>query len=157
MSITNSGVTGTGIGAGKILQVVNSTTTTSYTHSSATYGDMGLSASITPQTNSKVLVLLSLHYFIENYKNEGFGVKILRDSTAIFTSSNYHIYGFSNASGTNVETKSKVPFHILDSSVGGNGSTSITYKVQVGTYLGNGVVFSSNGASSELTLFEVGA
>jgi len=143
---------------GKILQVVNSTTTTSYTHSSATYGDMGLSASITPQTNSKVLVLLSLQYFIENYKNEGFGVKILRDSTAVFTSSQvYHIYGFSNASGTNVETKSKVSYHILDSSVGGNGSSSLTYKLQVGTYQGNGVAFSSNGASSELTLLEIGA
>ena len=143
---------------GKLLQVVNSTTTTDYTHSSATYGDVGLSASITPQTNSKVLVLLSLQYFIENYKNEGFGVKILRDSTAVFTSSQvYHIYGFSNASGTNVETKSKASFHILDSSVGGDGSSSLTYKVQVGTYQGNGVKFCSNGASSELTLFEVGA
>jgi len=45
--------------AGNVLQVVYGTTATSVTHSTSTYIDTGLSASITPSsTSSKILVIV---------------------------------------------------------------------------------------------------
>ena len=73
---------------GKILQVVHTTDNTAYTQSDSSYSDMGLSATITPQTNSKVLILIQIHCLMEGSNNEGYAIKILRDSTAIYTSPN---------------------------------------------------------------------
>ncbi len=57
MSITNSGVTGTGIGAGKILQVVQGTSTTEDSFTTNSYVASSLSATITPTAaSSKILI-----------------------------------------------------------------------------------------------------
>ena len=44
-------------GGGGVIQVVNGSTTSTTSHTSATYSDIGLSATITPKfTSSKILV-----------------------------------------------------------------------------------------------------
>ena len=51
MQITNSGVTGTGLSAGKILQVVQAANTTQFSSTSTSYVDFtNMSVSITPST-----------------------------------------------------------------------------------------------------------
>ena len=55
-------------GFGKIGQVIQATTSSEVTNTSASYADTGLSASITPSsTSSKVLILIDQHvYFSAN-------------------------------------------------------------------------------------------
>jgi len=78
----------TGITTGKVLQVVQGTNGTNNTTTSTSFGDTGLSASITPtSTSSKILVMLSAQYYI--YDTSGAraagGVRILRDSTVVYS------------------------------------------------------------------------
>ena len=65
MSITDSGVTGTGIGAGKIIQVVQTTKTDSFSYGTLTteFDITGMSVTITPSaSSSKILVTASINY-----------------------------------------------------------------------------------------------
>ena len=142
---------------GKILNVVHTTDNTAYSQSSNTYTDMGLSATITPQTNSKVLIQIQIHCLMEGSNNEGYGIKILRDSTDIYTSPNtagYELYHYNSSTS---EQRFRSGWNHLDSSVGGNGSTAITYKVQVATFGSRSVTFTENGCNSTITLYEIGA
>ena len=60
MQITNSGVSGTGIGGGKILQVVSETKTDTASTNSTSFVTTGLEKAITITSGSKVLVLIDL-------------------------------------------------------------------------------------------------
>ena len=142
-------------GGGKILQVLHTTDNTAYSQSSDTYTDMGLSATITPQTNSKVLILIRIHTLMAGSDNEGYGIKILRDSTDIYTSPmKYELYQFSADTS---EQRFRSGWNYLDSSVGGNGSNAITYKVQVATLGSRSVTFTEQSSISSITLLEIGA
>jgi len=73
------------VGAGgKILQVVSTTKTDTFTTTSGTYVDItGMSVSITPSSaTSKVLVMVSLQGMGDPLNENGF-VQLVRDSTAI--------------------------------------------------------------------------
>ena len=101
-STTGSGVTIDGVlikdgaiassyitGAGKVLQVIQATTSTATEVASTTYADSGLTADITPSaTDSKVLVIVSQNIQISISDNglKGY-MKLLRDSTDIVTDS----------------------------------------------------------------------
>ena len=81
------------IPGGKVLQVVQATTSTATEVASSTYADSGLTADITPSaTGSKVLVIVNqnLQVSISDNGNQGL-VKILRDTTAIVTDSRLQI------------------------------------------------------------------
>jgi len=168
--IANNAVTNakaTGIAGGKVLQVVQGTQATNYTQQSSTYADLNLSATLTPQTNSKVLAFLDIHVRKEgNNYHGGFGIKLVRtpsggSSTAVFTSANeYEIYDYHVGEGASVFDTDRFPWNLLDSSPGGDGSTAITYKVQVATYTSSGgatMSFHHGGATSALTLYEIAA
>jgi len=73
--------------AGTIVQVVQATTATEVTVSTTTYTDTGLSASITPTSSSNKILVMVCQYLnsTRTVNDNGFGVKILRDSTVIFT------------------------------------------------------------------------
>ena len=58
MQITNSGVSGTGIGAGKIIQIVQGLNTTRQTFSSNTFIESNKSVTITPTAASSKILLL---------------------------------------------------------------------------------------------------
>jgi hypothetical protein len=70
-------------GAFRILQVVQGTTTTSGTSTSATYADSTLTANITPTfTTSKILIMVSQCTF-SNAANTGLKLNIMRGATQV--------------------------------------------------------------------------
>jgi hypothetical protein len=73
--------------AGNILQVVEGSTSTEVIVSTTTYTDTGLSATITPtSTSNKILILVSQQVSSSrNLTNAGLGIRLLRDSTVIWT------------------------------------------------------------------------
>jgi hypothetical protein len=85
----NSGATapewGTVGGGGKVLQVVTATTTTSTAISGSSYGDSGLSASITPSSaSSKVMILTMQQVYIQRTnENRYSNFRLVRTSTEI--------------------------------------------------------------------------
>ena len=88
---------------------------------------------------------------------EGYGIKILRGSTAILTSGGmYDIYD--NAQGTSgAHSRNRSLWTHLDSSPGGDGSTTLTYKIQIGSHNAQSVQISEGNMQSSMTLFEIGA
>jgi len=151
--IVDSDTLASGAG-GKLLQVVQGTKTSGTSAASSSYGDLGLSASITPQTNSKILCFISIHASITYTDNRGFGIKLLRDSSTVYEDPiDYAVHG----SITSGDGRVRADWTPLDSSPGGNGSTSLTYKIQVKTHGGRSVSFNEGNTYSYLTLFEIGA
>ena len=83
MSITNSGVSGTGIGAGKILQVQQTVGTGTYSTSSLTYSDT-VTCAITPSaTTSKIICIYKIGLTANNGGYSA-AARLVRDSTAIY-------------------------------------------------------------------------
>jgi hypothetical protein len=84
--ITRGAIEATAIGAGAVLQVVQSNYSTTVTVSTNTYTDTGLSASITPTSaTSKILVLVQQSlYTAAASGGTGGGLKLLRGATDIY-------------------------------------------------------------------------
>jgi len=114
-----------------ILQVVSATLATKYTTTSTTYGDVGLSASITPASSTnKILVFVQLGCQTNNNGNttynENYGVwNLVRGSTTIQEKQ----FGWNINIGSNTQKSSQgiVAFMELDAPA---TTSSITYKVQ---------------------------
>ena len=149
--------------AGNILQVVHTAKTSEFTSTSTSYTDLtGLSATITPQTGNKVIVIVEIQTYVEYDNNEGYGMQLVRtpsggSGTNVYTAgSKFEVYGYTNSSST-VQGAMRSHWHFLDSSVGGDGSTAITYKVQVGQHTTSMIRYSQDGNLSSITLMEVAA
>ena len=84
MAITDSGVTGTGIGAGKILQVLQTVKTDTTSTQSTTFGNIsGLSVAITPSSaSSKILIIIDLA--IGGPIMNSHSIRLARGSTGIY-------------------------------------------------------------------------
>ena len=125
--------------AGKILQVVQGTTTTEIDISSTTYTDTNLSATINNvASGSKILVCISQHCKqVKNAFHHFWGMRLLRGSTEIFTDYNdantggtaigYNLY---NLSATTFVMSHRYNVQFLDSSP---GTGTVTYKTQAST------------------------
>ena len=162
--------TATGFGGGKILQVQSVTKTDTFTTtSSSNYVDItGLSVSITPAANSKILVMGSLQFSnsVAGTRNH---FRLYRDSNAIAIGdarSNRARSTFtSETNGAGGEMRTGSLFH-LDTH-GADGSTAVTYKWRAAAIDGNVLqvnmsVSDSDSASygtvpSFLTVMEVAA
>ena len=74
------------VGAGTIVQVVQAVNSTTFTTTSTTYVDDGLTASITPTSSSnKILVITNQQYqWLRDVVDNGIGIRLLRDSTTIW-------------------------------------------------------------------------
>jgi hypothetical protein len=146
-------------GGGKVLQVVSATTSTSSTTTSSTFADNNLTASITPSaTSSKVLILVTQNYtFIRSGNEAGGGLRLMRDSTAIFntTANNLQLYKHIPGS-TAIEFYENTAITYLDSP---NTTSSTTYKMQHAVaYSSSSGSFSSQAqTASTITLLEIGA
>lgn len=133
----NSGATApewkTPVGGGKVLQVVQATTTTAATSTSTTWADTNLSASITPSaTSSKILILVSQPLQItRNADGLGGALRLLRGSTYIFgepSANTPYLNGYLSVGGaTSVNFRSQVAMTYLDSP---STTSSTTYKTQ---------------------------
>ena len=133
MAISNSGVTGTGIGgAMKQLKSVTKTDTTSTT--STSYVDIsGMSVTLTPEAGTKCYV--TYHLVL------GMGavwmavVQLLRDSTAIGNGDQYNANNFYASRGGFLTDQyayihgGNLDYGFLDTH-GADGSTAVTYKLQ---------------------------
>ena len=152
--------------AGNILQVVVSSTTTEVVNTTDSYADTGLSASITPtSSSSKIIIIINQSSrFVRSSGEQGMGIKVLRDSTDIYTPPTDSTGPFQTyrtvGSGTNT-LYLNVPIHIVDTP---NTTSQVTYKTQGRPYttLDSGQIrFQTNGAledgSSHITLLEVSA
>ena len=133
-------------GAFRILQVVQGTSTTLATTTSATFADTTITATITPQSaTSKVLVLVSQNAF-SNTAGTGGTFRIVRGSTTIWAAADI-CYG--TASG-NIDTWSPI---YLDSPA---TTSATTYKTTFNRSSGAGTIFAQpNGSNSSIILCEV--
>jgi hypothetical protein len=151
-------------GGGKVLQVIYASHDTYVASSSTTYADTGLTANITPATNSKVLVLVNQNCSTAVYASAAVYVrlKLFRASTELeyYPSAQWHYTpAFATTAGSG-NFGGTTGFSYLDSSPGGNGSTALTYKTQFAADdggVGDTVYCQQGDGLSSITLIEIGA
>lgn len=150
---------------GKVLQVVQGTSTTQTTIASQTLTDTGLSASITPSsTSSKVLVSIVQSFYLTRLANsgQGAGISLLRGSTSIL---NLDGSGTNEAlfircglgSSSRFDMVWLVPITYLDSP---STTSSVTYKTQAAaqsTADTGSISAQFQGGDSVMILMEIGA
>jgi hypothetical protein len=140
-------------GGGKVLQVVQGTSTAYGSSTSGTYADTGLSATITPSaTSSKILVLVAQHIAAQgNGSNHGMvALNLVRTSTQI-QEMNYNCGLVSNAFTLGVPAA----LTYLDSP---NTTSATTYKTQFMRPTGSGTAIVNNGSNpAAIVLIEIGA
>jgi hypothetical protein len=150
-------------GGGKVLQVVQGTTTTATTIASTSFTDTTLSASITPSAaTSKVLVMFTQAIRTERDAGafaQGAGIQIVRDSTAVFTPAD----SFRAAASTDWSNSEVGKLGVIASGsyLDTPATTSATtYKTQAraGFTTNNGQIkVNESGNTSSIILMEIGA
>ena len=143
--------------AGHVVQVVNGTYNTEVNNATTSFIDTGLQLSITPtSTSSKILILIEQHTRYQANYDQGVGFKILRDSTAIFTSAtNFDEYSYDGDTTTTFDVRGRKSLMWFDSP---STTNSITYKVQAALYRGDyspSMRFQDNNNYSFMTLMEI--
>jgi len=138
-------------GGGKVLQVVQGTTTTNASNSTTTMADTNLSASITPSAaTSKILVIVSQHSEKTN-GNAGntIALRLMRGATEVFINQ-YLLYTNSTVIGRGLQS-----FTYLDSP---STTSATTYKTQFANDGNNAAVsVQSSSQMSTIILMEIGA
>ena len=143
--------------AGKILQVVSASTTSTVSNTTETYADTGLTATISISAGSKVLIMCVQQLDVERSSSTHArgAVKLLRGSTDIFAPTSNKAIGIEGASSTMALI---VPLHFsfLDT---GASTGSNTYKLQgrVTTDGSSARIRFQDGNPSTMTLLEVAA
>jgi hypothetical protein len=140
-------------GGGKVLQVVQGTTTTQTSNSTNVFADTGLTATITPSAaTSKILVIAMQGGTQKNNANAGneLLIKLLRGATQIGNT----VYGlYTNTTVIN----GGVPliYQLLDSP---NTTSATTYKTQYANNFNGAEVFvQAANSQSTIILMEIGA
>ena len=147
-------------GGGKVLQVVQGSTSTQVTTTSTTATDTGLSASITPSsTSSKILVLVSqgIQHVSSSGEYGSGSIFLVRNSTTIGNTGEYMVWLAVYVSGSPQNIENGFPYSItyLDSPA---TTSSITYKTQQRLRDGSSFSTQKNSVhSSYITLMEIGA
>ena len=146
-----------GGGGGKVLQVVQGTTSTSTSISTTTYTDTNLTASITPTLNtSKVLVLTYQAFQMSSTGSQAFnGIKLVRGSTDILSQTNPWDFGL--AAGTGQTLRILWNYSYLDSPA---TTSSTTYKTQARvetTSNSQNITAQTDSQLSAIILLEIGA
>jgi len=164
-STTATGLKWAAVAAGgKILQVVQGTTTTSTTIASTSYTDTTLTATITPSAaTSKILCLVS-----QNFQNQrvggaadgGSSIKLVRGATDIVTRGAQEVdllYNISATSSTNTNFAMVTNIMYVDSP---STTSATTYKTQGSvrfTANSNQVTYQTSSSQSQIILLEIGA
>ena len=148
------GVTGTlpnaNFSGGKVLQVINASTTTETINSTNTYTDTGITASITPSsTSSKILINVCAQGVGKASSNTWAQLKLLRNSTDLIVFEQRG--GIDNTTGPNKIGGCATTYQDSPST-----TSAITYKVQLMS--GNNSSYAQVGDSnphSTITLMEI--
>lgn len=137
---------------GSVLQVVQTTYSTEFNSTSATWTDIGLSASITPLFSSSKILVLVMHGEISKTATTGarVGVRLLRGASVISTFASGLLY-----TGSAINNRCPASFVYLDSPA---TTSSTTYKTQASNPDASGTVtFQNNSTMSTMTLMEIAA
>tara|TARA_B100000965_G_scaffold402823_1_gene429611 strand:+ start:34 stop:648 length:615 start_codon:yes stop_codon:yes gene_type:complete len=144
--------------AGHILQVIQTSTTSTHTNTTTSYADTGLTGSITPSSSSnKILITISQPYHMHRLNtNAGGSIQLLRDSTVIYNILNGEHGFFYYVEGTS-EFSMYAVYNVtyLDSP---STTSAITYKTQDASYVVSNsgkIVTQPASAKSLITLMEV--
>jgi hypothetical protein len=139
-------------GGGKVLQVVNASTSTNVTSTTATYIDTTLTATITPTSaTSKILVLVN-HVGNQKTNDTYLLLRLRRDTTTILQIETQA----GNTSSTAVNEFGGTGCNFLDAPA---TTSALTYKTEFANAIGVGNIRVQNGSSvfSTITLMEIGA
>lgn len=142
---------------GGIIQIVYAETTTKVSESNGSFVDSGITATITPSSNSsKILVVASVQWFLFREASETSGsFKLLRGSTAISTHNNAVHIEAGVTSQSRIISEGGYTIQRLDSPA---TTSATTYKVQFATnHTGNAASMDVNreNAPGCITLYEV--
>jgi hypothetical protein len=152
-AVTGTVLTDTSPKAGNVIQVVNATTSTVTSSSSATYADTGLTATITPTSaTSKILVLVDQNGVGKNASSTiGVDIRLQRSGSTIVNMNFYAAY-----TGTAIQNNvGSVSTNYLDSPA---TTSAVTYKTQFANPGATSLVFVQNsGETSTITLLEIAA
>ena len=133
---------------GSVVQVLIDEDSSSMLLQSSTYTDTDLSISITPSsTSSKILALWNVQGNL-NQSTSGWGTRLVRDSTNVFTSNQQ----YAQYASTSASQRQSADYKHIDSP---NTTSTITYKVQVSTYQNTSVYFNDDTAQTQLVLMEI--
>ena len=165
--LTADSTTATGLkwaaasGGGKVLQVVQATTSTPVTIASTSLTDTGLSATITPSSTSSKVLIYANHVALSSRSGASVyaGLELLRGSTVIWDDGTNNQRALSLGAGgtTNVNIAVPITCIYLDSP---NTTSATTYKTQSkvnDTSNGGQVLFQSDNGISTMILMEIGA
>jgi hypothetical protein len=135
---------------GSVVQVVRGEDEVALTMATATYTDSGLTATITPKsTNSKILAMWNMQAHIFG-GGQGFGTKLVRGSTGVWTSNNQ--YGVHTGGSGGGDWRLFGTYSYIDSP---NTTSATTYKIQVSSYSGNSMEFNDDTTQTQLILMEI--
>ena len=146
-------------GGGKVLQVVQATSTTATTIASTTFTDTTLSATITPTAStSKILVLVNQQVrFSRSNVDQGAGIQLVRGSTNIVTTTGGFVYAAGPTTSNQVIIHTVAPLCFLDSPA---TTSATTYKTQGkvdDTSSSGSSIWQQGSNPSTITLLEIGA
>jgi hypothetical protein len=145
-------------GGGKVLQVVQGTSTTSTTITSTSFVTTNLSATITPSsTNSKVLALIALMvYCDDNTQAAKLGYQLKRASTAVYVLDGGSANGFQifSQGAASVAQTIVLNGNYLDTPA---TTSATTYTVEAKVPASQSAVFQVDSMPSTLILMEIGA
>lgn len=135
-------------GAFRVLQVVNSSTTTLVAATIVALVDSGVTATITPQSaTSKILVIINQTLYVNTASNECV-YRLLRNGTTVQNQ-------ISNVYSTAGAILGAANFMVLDSPA---STSALTYKTQIALQSGAGAVYAQqNGNPGNITLMEISA
>ena len=141
-----------GLGGGKIVQVVRATDSTIRTTTSTSFVDANLSVTITPTSATSTILLLWTAYFTNGSGSPRYGFAAITDSSNVDIQS-----AESQAIGidTNVTNYNALAFFGYDSPA---TTSATTYKARFRTANAtNTVTLGNNGRTGQLIAMEVGA
>jgi hypothetical protein len=139
-------------GGGKVLQVVNATTSTNVTSASTSYADTGLTATITPTlSTSKILVLVNQAGCGKQSSDTALQLQLVRGASVLAK-----IEGIGGYTGTAAQNFiGSVSSSYLDAPA---TTSATTYKTRMASFGGSGDSCTQQQSSvSTITLLEIGA
>jgi hypothetical protein len=133
--------------AGNVLQVVQGTAT-SFSTTSTSFVNTGLTASITPKfSTSKILVQMTANVcIVPAVAGEAISFNMVRGGTSILSAAN-HLF----SSSSTADRRATASLSYLDSPA---TTSSTTYTIQTSSRLGNSVTF-ADGGTSTIILMEI--
>ena len=146
----------TGISSGGITQALRATNSTTITVNSTDYSQTVLTQAIDPAAStSKIILMGNIQFSLQATNDDrGFGYRILRDSTTLYTSptlyNKYH-----KSTNSHFIEGGNFPFYFIDDGLA--DGNSVTYTIKVANWGGTGktITLNADGNQSELMVLEL--